>query len=401
MRFRWMVSSLALFILFSLAARFGEATSRELAHEATGNSVQIASSVLVLDKGEQTAHVYLGETLVMRLFADATSGLPLSDRANWIVSHLNQLANDGKELGDVSPGVVHKNMVGQLGEEILFTVEPQDAKKNRLSPPQLAFLWCNEIKEALGKPLLLEPVLKETIREYRVQTTDIQVTTRTDGGASLLINGNPLLTLYAPHRGHSAKDRVSQIASRIASLIESGGTGKMIMPGVKKGDLFVIRVGKEQLLQVDKREAKLRHVSPWNLTLRWVNQLREALWAEPFSRRDVKIAYSQMGGASWYAGRFEGRPTSSGAIYSNALLTAAHRTLPFGTHVLVTCFDTGRSVVVRINDRGPYVRGRIIDLSYRAAKALDLIRRGVGRVRVDVIGEHAPEARELTLEQRG
>jgi rare lipoprotein A len=89
------------------------------------------------------------------------------------------------------------------------------------------------------------------------------------------------------------------------------------------------------------------------------------------------------GVASHYADKFVGRRTASGEVYSHRLLTAAHRSLPFGTLVLVTNLDNSRSVVVRINDRGPFARGRLIDLSRRAAEELAMIRRGTARVRLE------------------
>lgn len=99
---------------------------------------------------------------------------------------------------------------------------------------------------------------------------------------------------------------------------------------------------------------------------------------------------SEIGVASWYGNEFHGRPTSSGEVFDQNDLTAAHRTLPFGTHVMVTNLANDRSVVVRINDRGPFVRGRIIDLSYAAAHVLGLIGPGTGRVRLEVLGGAEP-----------
>lgn len=99
----------------------------------------------------------------------------------------------------------------------------------------------------------------------------------------------------------------------------------------------------------------------------------------------------QTGVASWYGAEFHGRPTSSREIYDMDDMTAAHRTLPFGTSVMVTNLDNGRSAVVRINDRGPFVRGRIIDLSRAAAGVLGVIGPGTARVRLEVLrGDLAP-----------
>ena len=91
---------------------------------------------------------------------------------------------------------------------------------------------------------------------------------------------------------------------------------------------------------------------------------------------------AQVGVASWYGPKFHGRRTASGEVFNMHQLSAAHRTLPLGTWVLVTHLENGRSIQVRINDRGPFVDGRIIDLSYAAARALDMVRQGVAWVSV-------------------
>ena len=91
------------------------------------------------------------------------------------------------------------------------------------------------------------------------------------------------------------------------------------------------------------------------------------------------------GEASYYASGFEGRSTASGEPYRAAKLTAAHRTLPFGTLLKVTNVRNGRSVVVRVNDRGPFHARRVVDLSRAAAAELGLVRRGRGQVRLDVL----------------
>lgn len=94
----------------------------------------------------------------------------------------------------------------------------------------------------------------------------------------------------------------------------------------------------------------------------------------------------QRGYASWYGPKFNGRRTASGEVFDMNALTAAHRTLPFGTWVEVTDLDNGRTVTVRINDRGPFVRRRIIDLSYGAARVLGMVGPGTARVALRVVG---------------
>lgn len=93
-----------------------------------------------------------------------------------------------------------------------------------------------------------------------------------------------------------------------------------------------------------------------------------------------------MRGLASYYGRFhDGQRTASGELFDMQAMTAAHRTLPFGTQVRVTNLKSGRAVVVRINDRGPFVKGRLLDLSYAAAKQLGVLRTGLARVRMEVI----------------
>jgi len=97
--------------------------------------------------------------------------------------------------------------------------------------------------------------------------------------------------------------------------------------------------------------------------------------------------YAERGVASWYGDRFHGRPTSSGEPYDMYALTAAHRTLPIPTYVRVTNLTNGRSLVVRVNDRGPFSDpdNRLIDLSYAAALQLDIVRAGTENVRVEAV----------------
>lgn len=97
--------------------------------------------------------------------------------------------------------------------------------------------------------------------------------------------------------------------------------------------------------------------------------------------------YAASGTASWYGSDFHGRKTANGEIFSANHITAAHPTLPLPSYARVTNKDNGRSVVVRINDRGPYVAGRIIDLSYRAASMLGYVNNGSANVTVEYVGE--------------
>jgi len=108
---------------------------------------------------------------------------------------------------------------------------------------------------------------------------------------------------------------------------------------------------------------------------------------------DTSDGYREEGIASWYGGYFHGRRTSSGDVYDMYLMTAAHTSLPLPTYVRVTNLDNGRSVVLRVNDRGPFVDDRIIDLSFAAATKLGMADQGTAEVEVVALD---PPARERT-----
>jgi len=106
----------------------------------------------------------------------------------------------------------------------------------------------------------------------------------------------------------------------------------------------------------------------------------------------------QQGIASWYGKDFHGKQTSSGEVYDMYQLTCAHQTLPLGTMVMVTNLENGKSVELKVNDRGPFVKGRIIDVSYAAAKMLDMSEKGTAMVKVEVFGPVIEEIQRFTLQ---
>lgn len=114
----------------------------------------------------------------------------------------------------------------------------------------------------------------------------------------------------------------------------------------------------------------------------------EGQWYYP----KVDLAYDERGLASWYGPKFDGKKTANGEIYDMTLVSAAHKTLPLPSVVRVTNLQNGRSLVIRINDRGPFVRGRIIDLSRRAAELLGFSTQGTAMVQVRVLPEESRQA---------
>ena len=120
---------------------------------------------------------------------------------------------------------------------------------------------------------------------------------------------------------------------------------------------------------------------------------REPRGCQPYSVRGkhykpltTHAGFVQDGTASWYGSDFHGKETSSGEIYNMHAMTAAHKTLPLGVYVKVQNRKNGREIVVRVNDRGPFVGGRIIDLSYSAAKELGVVNSGTAQVQVAALG---------------
>ena len=113
----------------------------------------------------------------------------------------------------------------------------------------------------------------------------------------------------------------------------------------------------------------------------------------------VQAKLPQTGKASWYGPQHQGKRTASGEIFDQALLTAAHQTLPFGTKIKVTNLANGKSVEVKINDRGPFGKGRIIDVSRAAARVLGIVGSGITTVRVECLSD--PEkSNELVLQDK-
>ena len=139
----------------------------------------------------------------------------------------------------------------------------------------------------------------------------------------------------------------------------------------------------------------------------WVNNLRIALGREPLSMADAQVKMhslqdtgSSIGGlASWYGPYFHGRQTATGEIFDQNELTAAHPSLPFGTFLKVTNLLNGKSVVVRVNDRGPYFDNRILDLSNRAARCIGSDDKGVVPIEAEIMLPktltHAPSGQEV------
>jgi rare lipoprotein A len=130
------------------------------------------------------------------------------------------------------------------------------------------------------------------------------------------------------------------------------------------------------------------------------NSTASSAQTKPVARNQAKAKPYQVGTASWYGEYFVGKTTASGEPYDMYDMTAASETIPLGTYVKVTNLHNGKAVVVRVNDRGPVVEGRIIDLSYGAASALQFTNRGIQRVRLDLVSQNTAKRQTVAYQSQ-
>lgn len=177
------------------------------------------------------------------------------------------------------------------------------------------------------------------------------------------------------------------IATRLNKAFANGSLrADKILPA-RRGHQYVIMLGREPLVMIDAKLAAAQGAKPGALVLKWMDNIRLACGGVPFattaSRGAVPLGGTMVGHASWYGPGFHGRRAADGSRFDQNAMTAAHKTLPFGTLLLVTNPRTKQSVIVRITDRGPYIPGRVLDLSAAAARSIGIT--GVGNVRMDIL----------------
>ena len=218
--------------------------------------------------------------------------------------------------------------------------------------------------------------------------------------------GNGLANVADPKSNTDLNDtsdvllRAQQLVSRLEHLAEVSDSSQISARWDNTRDTYLVSWAKEDLIVLSDRV--ILPDTTGNLSedaLQLANRLRRLLGnapalarveglpepAAPNAPQSPTVLSSLTGMASWYGPGFHGRRSASGEVFNQNALTAAHRTLPFGTQVRVTNLNTGQQVVVRINDRGPYGHGRLIDLSTAAANRIGLRAAGVGRVAIEVL----------------
>lgn len=219
---------------------------------------------------------------------------------------------------------------------------------------------------------------------------------------SVYIGENEIIRITKPAGGLTPEKRAKIVTENFNTLIKNGENPENIMPDFKSGS-GLIKINDKVLFTVDSSIAKEYGMTPTELAFIWVNNIRDSLGVSKVVR-DFQLLthsmkktphtfvekygdYRQTGFASWYGGNFHGQFSADGSIYDKNKFTAAHKSLPFGTVVQVTNMYNGKKCVVKITDRGPFIRGRIIDLSKVAANEIGMLSSGVSRVKVEVIGK--------------
>ena len=236
--------------------------------------------------------------------------------------------------------------------------------------------------------------------------------------ATVTINGKDLIVFRGENASGSAEDRAEDVADKLKDLLKDGKLDASKLVPSTDGNCASIRVDGVTVLKFAVPDAPesgqnakapaTASANPIDYSFRVVNALRCVLGAPQLPPTFLKMVDSQgtdqaaiacltksslptnfspnfSGHASWYGGKFHGRRTSNGDRYDQDGFTAAHRTLPFGTKLLVMNRKTGASCVVEVNDRGPFVDDRIIDLSRGAASKLKMLSSGVAVVDCMVI----------------
>ncbi len=227
-----------------------------------------------------------------------------------------------------------------------------------------------------------------------------------DQVGSVCLNGHELISFHCPKDSQEAQIKAEELASKIQDLLDDKKFAIDELIPTRSGNQAVIQVQGSPVLSFEvpaqSEETLEKGCRSQALRVSWkfVNEIRTALGAPTLpaeflrlseraggdSARIQKLVSCFSGTASWYGPHFHGRLTSDGHRFDQEKMTAAHRSLPFGTKLLVMNRKTGATCVVEVNDRGPFVGDRVIDLSRGAARQLNMLSDGVAPVACLVIG---------------
>lgn len=206
----------------------------------------------------------------------------------------------------------------------------------------------------------------------------------------LTLNGQKSeFRIFASEPTHllEVEENMQYLARSLNRLSQGKAIQSHAIRPVFDGRNYVIHYGQSPILNITPTMARVFGKNRLTTLIELTNQLRKSLGAELLRSFHTlnPAAEGETGWASWYGGHFHGRRTANGEVYNIHQFTAAHKALPFGTRVLVTNLENRQSVVVKINDRGPFVPSRIIDLSPQAFKQIGYLGQGVLKVKLSVL----------------
>lgn len=280
-------------------------------------------------------------------------------------------------------------------ETAVQTENTQNVKVD-VSTTQQVQMPVAEVKPKVQKAVV---VSKPRLPQVTYKSLDCKYAGKVEKVYPVYISNKEVFRFKGDLGTFTAEQRAKILTYRIKQFIAKGGNPKLIMPA-KEGSVIVIRAGKDTLFTLNNEEAKAMGLSLPEYALNVTNTFRAAFRA-PSIVRDGNLLASrgfvtpsfardylwkaESGVASWYGGVFHGRKAADGSIYNKYKFTAAHKTLPFGSIVRVTNVNNGRSCLVRITDRGPFVPGRVIDLSTAAAREIGIIDTGISKVKLEIV----------------
>lgn len=299
-------------------------------------------------------------------------------------------------------------------------VKTQKVKAGKATSKKAETALDEPDKQTPGEKAKQEPTLKaetKLLDFYRLDNVDpigevvLRTSLNKDGTeASLLVNQQEVIRFRSTLNEESPKLRARLAAHRLYNHLLTGGSYETLrVQADDEQGLAMIEADGDAILAVDATTSqKAKHPTPYRLAQVWTTQLRqslgepkpdpatlEAVVAEALEDAEERQAKPSIfnakpkkrliGLASWYGPGFHGRTAADGSRYNMYAMTAAHKSLPFGTKVRVTNKANGKSCIVTITDRGPYVGPRIIDLSKAAAQSLNMLGSGVAQVTVDVV----------------
>ncbi len=266
--------------------------------------------------------------------------------------------------------------------------------KNKFATTTLMALCLSmtlSVSQAKALPANLEPEVESSVWEENDQEC-----------ASVTLNGKELIAFRAVGNSESLEDQAENLADKLQDLLKDDKVDASRLVPAQEGNLAAIHLDGNTVLTFTPPAGQ--DIQPIEHSFKLVNAMRNVLGIQAIPQSFLKMAESQgadqayvalsrstvaapvnfsadfSGQASWYGGKFHGRRTSNGDVFDQDGFTAAHRTLPFGTKLLVMNRRTGDSCVVEVNDRGPFCGERVIDLSRGAANKLNMLSSGVATV---------------------